>query len=104
MPNSLETKFAVMENRLSDLEKTNSKEHELLFKKLESIDCKMDMQKEAIETKTLGDMEKFVKQRDFNDLAIKVGKHDRFFWMALAVVSFITLLLNLFGKQLISKL
>ena len=97
-------KIATMAEKILNLEKTNSSEHKVIFEALKENNDKLDAIKTAMETKKVTDIETFVRQRDFNDLAIKVGKHDRFFWMALAIVSFITLLLNLFGKQIISKL
>ena len=103
MPNSLETRFATMNEKIFDLEKQNTKEHESIFKKLDLIDTKLDSAKEAIETKALSDMEKFVKQRDWNDMNIRVVNLEKFKWQIATAIAVLTLLANLFGKQIINK-
>lgn len=101
--NQFNTKLEVMQEKFENLESRNSDEHKAIFNKLNSIDQKLEEQNTKESQRNDSYIKHFVKQEDFNKLAVSVDVLNQFYWKALAVVSTIILIATLFKDRLLNN-
>lgn len=101
--NALNIKLQVMENKVENLVLQNTKEHDAIFDKLDTIDKKLEEQNTKEAERNNNYIKHFVKQEDFNKLSTSVDVLNQFYWKALAVISTIILIATLFKDRLFNN-